>query len=56
MYGCMRGDNYNYYLKLGKDKTIFDEYLLMIRSKLLNQTENKNFNKLYNKIIEVIYE
>ena len=55
-YVYVQGNNYNYYLKLGKEKMIFDESLWNIKNKLLEQTENKNFNKIYNKIIEVIYE
>ena len=52
----MRDDNYFYYLKLGKEKLDFDERLEILRSILLSKIEDKNFNKIYKKVMNIINE
>ena len=58
MYVCMYvGDvNYNFYLELGKEKFKFDRYLLDLKVKLINMIDNRDFNKVYRKIISKIDE
>ena len=44
------------YLELGNNKYEYDRYLLNIENKLNNMVDSKNFNKIYRKIIKILYE
>ena len=46
----------NRYLELGNNKYEYDRYLLNIENKLNNMLDSKNFNKIYRKIIKILYE
>ena len=47
--------NYIKYLTLGKKKYEFDKYLFNIENKLSDIVDNKNFNKIYRRIINKVY-
>ena len=53
-YGLNNDINYVKYLELGNNK--YDRYLLNIENKLNNMVDSKNFNKIYRKIIKILYE
>ena len=44
---------YAFYINLGKEKLILDSVLIELKNKLLNIACDRNFNKIYNKLIKL---
>ena len=49
-------NNYDLYLKLGKERYLFDNKLYLVRDKLNSMIDRKDFNRIYRRIVGIINE